>query len=105
MSLTSSPSTEQQAIAIGNNKTALLKRLKVAIPVLNPYLVNRFKSFTYDFPNKRLVSKCGLFALIWQVRERPDLPESYGNQQTSKGTVHCRHLKPNINRPGDYTTV
>lgn len=45
-----------------------------------------------DFKNKRLISKCGKYSLQWQLRDNPDLPESYENQQTTIGIVRCYKL-------------
>lgn len=43
------------------------------------------KNARYDFADKRLIG-CK-FYLQWLVREFPDRPESYDNQQTSVGCV------------------
>ena len=37
----------------------------------------------------RMYSDDGRLALEWRVRMYPNLPESYENQQTSRGTVVC----------------
>lgn len=78
---------EQKALAIGNSKTKLLKRLKESLSVMNPGGQKIFKGYTYDFAGKRLISPCKKYALQWQLRDDPDQPESYHNQQTSVGTT------------------
>jgi hypothetical protein len=41
-------------------------------------------------PSQRFIHKDGKTILQWQVRQWPDEPESYENQQTSLGTVLLR---------------
>lgn len=76
---------EQKALAIGNDKKLLLKRLNEAKACLNNEGKKLFQSCTYDFENKRLVGNGAV--LQWRVRRYPDQPESYENQQTSVGVV------------------
>ena len=78
---------EKQAIAIGNNKGKLKERLAQAKSVLNKTTATLFKDATYDFDNKRLVSKYGNYALQWKIRNNPEEPSSYANQQTNAGVV------------------
>jgi len=77
---------EQEAIALGNNRTLLLKRLKEAKAVLVGPANRLFGRARFDFAGKRLLGANGLY-LQWQVRPKPDEPEGYRNQQTNRGTV------------------
>lgn len=78
---------EKQAIAIGNNKDKLKERFAQAKSVLDKTTATLFKDATYDFDNKRLVSKDGNYALQWKIRDNPEEPSSYTNQQTNAGVV------------------
>lgn len=78
---------EKQAIAIGNNKDKLKERFAQAKSVLDKTTATLFKDATYDFDNKRLVSKDGNYALQWKIRDNPEEPSSYANQQTNAGVV------------------
>lgn len=85
---------EQEAIKVGSSKTKLRKRLMEARSVLLPKFRKQFtKQAEFDFENKMLISDDGKLALIWSVRERPDLPISYENQQTTRGSVGLFNLK------------
>lgn len=53
------------------------------------------KGASFDFDNKRIVSSDGKLALQWMLRDRPDQPESYRNQQTNQGVVRLVKLKEN----------
>jgi len=78
---------EQKAIELGNNEIVLEMRLREAAMVLSntfkPHFIRR--NCIYDFTGKRLISTTGKYQLVWQIREKPDKPESYMNQQTSTG--------------------
>lgn len=78
---------EEQAEEVGYSKPKLRKRLNEARGVLAVEFQKTFKNATFDFKNKRLVSSCKQYALQWSIRERPDDPPSYDNQQTNKGIV------------------
>jgi hypothetical protein len=82
-----SQSNEQLAAAVGASKSLLRKRLNDAKSVLKTFLAREFSKPTFDFANKRLLSNDKKLALVWQIRTRPDQPESYENQQTNRGTV------------------
>lgn len=78
---------ENEAIALSNNRAKLLKRLLDARSVLRPWIAKYFKTYTFDFQNKRLISSSGKSCLQWQLRPDPNKTESYENQQTSRGCV------------------
>lgn len=77
---------EKLALEVGNSRTALRKRLQVARGVLIGHFNRQFGRGRFDFANKHLIGDNGLF-LQWQTRYYPDQPESYRNQQTSRGVV------------------
>jgi len=78
------PTNETKARAIGNNPATLRKRLVESASMLKDRTT--FKAATFDFENKRLVSKDGGYALEWRIRKDPTKPEIYENQQTSVET-------------------
>lgn len=80
-------SLEDKAEAVGANSKSLLKQLNSAKSCLAVQWVKTFKNARFDKENRRLISTCGCYALQWQLRNKPDEPESYENQQTSVGTV------------------
>jgi hypothetical protein len=82
---------EQVAVTVGENRKQLRQRLVEARAVLSDHVREGFGKGKFDFERKQLVGENG-FVLQWLVRERPDEPVSYENQQTSRGTVVC--LKP-----------
>ena len=82
-----SDETREKAEAIGNDKALLKKRLMEAKSVLTAEFRHVFGVTVFDFENKRLVSWDGKYALQWKVRDFPDKPESYNNQQTNTGNV------------------
>jgi len=77
---------EKMANEVGNDKARLKKRLLDAKSCLLDTYRKEFKKYKYDFNKKRLIGSNGYF-LQWQVREYPNNPESYYNQQTSVGVV------------------
>jgi len=77
---------EDLSNAVGRNRIQLKSRLMHARAVLRREYRKYFTSPVFDFEKKRLVGTDG-YALQWRVRERPDQPESYENQQTCIGTV------------------
>ena len=87
---------EQKAIEIGNNKSSLLARLKDAKSVLKSEFSKLFKTYTFDFKNKRLISACGDYCLQWDIRDNPNKPACYENQQTSRGTVSLYRIEKKI---------
>lgn len=82
-------SNEAKARAIGEDRKALRARLLEARAVLKDEYRREFRRYRFDFANKRLVSENGLYSLQWVIRPRPDQPESYRNQQTSRGSVYA----------------
>jgi hypothetical protein len=81
-------SVEQAALAIGNNRQALRKRLQEARSCLTSEVSRLFGKGQFDFANRRLIGANGL-TLQWLVRRHPDQPTSYHNQQTNCGIVVC----------------
>lgn len=90
--VTEMDTNEERALQIGANRIRLKKRLLEARSVLANEFRQRFKKYTFDFENKRLVSSDNKLALQWQLRDRPNEPESYENQQTSVGSVLLRTI-------------
>jgi len=84
--------SEQLAIELGNDEVRLLKRLLDARKVLAVWARPYFKSFYYDFKNKRFIGKDNL-VLQWRIRKNPELPISYENQQTNRGTVSVERIE------------
>jgi hypothetical protein len=77
---------EQQALALASRPAALRKRLQEARSVLTREVSKQFGLGHFDFSRRRLVGENGL-VLQWQKRLYPDQPESYENQQTTRGSV------------------
>lgn len=81
--------SEQLALAVAADRKALLARLRETVSVLRTDRYAKFfqrKDQRFSFEEKRLYGACG-FYLQWRLRPRPELPESYENQQTSIGIV------------------
>lgn len=77
---------EDLAREVGNNRKRLLQRLNEAKSCLvKPYLKG-FGKGVFDFDAKTLTGDNGV-VLLWKLRENPESPESYQNQQTSRGHV------------------
>ena len=83
---------ERKASEIGADKKQLCQRLSQARAVLTGESLKAFGQGQFQFEQKRLVSDDGTWALVWQIREHPDYPVSYGNQQTSIGYVGIRQI-------------
>lgn len=79
-------SNEDLARQFGTNRKQLKTRLNEAKQCLVRELREGFGKGTFDFENKRLIGDNGVI-LQWQLREYPDRPESYHNQQTTRGNV------------------
>lgn len=77
---------EEQALAIAADPRALRKRLQDTRSVLTDHFRRLFGKGRFDFAGRRLIGDNGLI-LQWQVRQKPDAPVSYHNQQTSRGIV------------------
>jgi len=78
---------EQKAMAIRNSRPALRALFKETLSCLYPEDRRAFKGARLDFDKARLVSADGCLFLQWRLRNNPDEPESYRNQQTSRGSV------------------
>lgn len=78
-------SDEARARLVGDDPEALLWRLKDCVSCLSKGTRTKLAHAKFDFENKRLVGD-GV-ALQWKLRERPDDPVSYRNQQTNIGIV------------------
>ncbi len=76
--------SEEKARRLGNDRKALLKRLREAVRTLarNPGPVAKW---SYDFNAKTLTSPDGEVTVQWVLRRDPGSPEDYDNQQTSVG--------------------
>lgn len=85
--------SETLAIALSNDSDKLLARLRETVRVLNDRYVTQFrrKDQRYSFAEKRLYGING-FYLQWRLRDRPDEPETYENQQTSVGSVYLENV-------------
>ena len=77
---------ETKAIELSNDKKRLFKRFKDAISVMHHVYRAKFKNGHMDFDKKQYIGNDG-FYLQWKIREYPDKPISYDNQQTNNGIV------------------
>jgi ElaB/YqjD/DUF883 family membrane-anchored ribosome-binding protein len=84
------PTLEEQAIAYGSNSKRVEDRLrKAARLLLTDYRKGLdTKQARYDAQTRMLISADDRYALAWQLRNRPDQPIGYLNQQTSVGVVN-----------------
>ncbi len=71
---------EVAAIALGNDKKALHKRLKDGARVLTGQATSKW---TFNFATKTLTN--GAITVQWAVRREADKPIDYDNQQTTIG--------------------
>lgn len=83
--------SEQKAIELSQDKARLKKRLMESKACLKPEYKKHFSGAQFDFKGKRLVGEDG-YVLQWTVRDYPELPISYENQQTSAGSVGLEHI-------------
>ena len=94
-----SSSAERDALTLAADKKELRKRLQEARSALTPELSKRFGKGRFDFAGRRLVGDNGLL-LEWRTRCHPAKPESYENQQTTRGCVVCLEettaLRPDV---------
>ena len=84
--------SEQMALDLARDSQQLRRRLLDTKSVLVDAIRAKFTYNRFDIANRRLLSDDGTLCLQWQLRECPDLPESYDNQQTNIGTVILRRL-------------
>ena len=81
-----------KAIASFNTKTKLRKRINEYISCLdNKEDKENFRKGELQFDKRRLISKDSKFVLQWKIRENPNLPVSYENQQTSIGKIQFEY--------------
>lgn len=80
--------SQEKAIELASDRKQLLARMRETISVMHPRYAKFFqrKHQRFDFNAKRLNGLDGWY-LQWQLRDKPDAPESYENQQTSVGIV------------------
>lgn len=83
---------ELESLDLAASKKRLKQRLNEAIPLLDRKLRAYFTAPTFDFENRCLVSDCGNWKLQWKLRNNPNLPESYTNQQTNRGVVEFQKI-------------
>ena len=89
---------EGAALKLAANRTALRQRLQEARSCLCREIAKEFGKGRFDFAGRRLIGGNGL-VLQWQTRMDPDRPETYVNQQTSRGCVVCvTKLSRNVKR-------
>lgn len=84
---------ETQAKFVGDSPKLLKKMLLESKETLDKEIRKKFAKPKFDFDNKRLVSEDGTIALEWRVRLKPNSPESYKNQQTSRGITVLVSIK------------
>ena len=75
---------EEAALKLAANRIALRQRLQEARSCLCREVAKEFGKGRFDFTGRRLIGGNGL-VLQWQTRMDPDRPETYVNQQTSRG--------------------
>ncbi len=78
---------ELAAEELASDPGRLKKRLNDARVVLRRDFKKLFRPGRFVEAEKALYSENGEYKLQWQLREFPEQPESYENQQTSRGTV------------------
>lgn len=86
------PTPEEKAIAYGNDSNLVQERLRSAARLLltkyRKVLAN--PNARFDAQNRMLISADDNYALVWSLRNHPDKPIGYLNQQTSVGVVTLR---------------
>lgn len=89
---------EEKARHIGDTPELLEEALRDMVEVLREDLRKAFKGARFEFSGKRLVAKNGSDALIWSMRQYPDKPIAYRNQQSSLGRVTHALLGGSLDR-------
>lgn len=83
---------EDAALQMASNR----KQLKAYLTEIKLLLVRElregFGKGAFDFENRRLIGDNGII-LQWKLRQHPDQPESYPNQQTRRGYVAVQTQK------------
>lgn len=93
------PMTEPEKLAVklalelADSEPRLLARLHESRDTLTDGALKSFGQGVFQLGCRRLVSDDGTWALAWQLRERPDEPIAYDNQQTTVGYVCTYGLK------------
>jgi len=82
------PRLYKDAAEIGNNRAALLRRLKDARSVLKTEYRDRFKTYIYDFDRKCMIGAG--YILQW-----------VNDGRTNRGTVYCAILEKNFFAEGN----
>ena len=82
---------EAKAWLMATNRKALEKRLRAARAVLTLVARRDFGRGRFDFDERTLTGDNGMM-LEWGVRDIPDKPVAYLNQQTTEGTVSYRFI-------------
>ncbi|MGB3203581.1 MAG: hypothetical protein WBB28_01195 [Crinalium sp.] len=86
---------EKEAWAIASDRKLLRQRFKETISIMYSQDAKRFRTgWKLDFKAKTLISADGGLTLEWRLREDPNKPESYHNQQTSRGVVLLFNNRP-----------
>jgi hypothetical protein len=93
----STNANERAALELAADRKCLHQRLTEAKAVMTNQYRRLFGKGRFDFANRRLIGENNL-VLQWLPRMRPDLPESYTNQQTNRGVVVVclKNLKDSI---------
>ena len=85
-------SNEKKAMAVGNDKDLLLKRLNGAKSIFIGYIKKQFENAKFDFENKKLVGDNGYY-LQWKLRKNPNIPtHRRNNDQSSVGFVELLRI-------------
>jgi hypothetical protein len=79
-----------RAVIVGNDRVLLKARLLEARSCLVPEF--RKLSYRFDSGGKRLIIG-DRYVLQWRIREYPESPESYRNQQTNIGVCLLNVLR------------
>ena len=94
---------ESWAILIGEIPGLLEKRLQAEFNVLGDSMREQFLHGSMQLEKRRLVSRDGILALVWKLREFPDQPIGRNNPQTPQGLVEMKRLVPELAlRKGRY---
>lgn len=84
---------EVLALESVSTRDKLRKRLLETKQLLLEENKRIFSKNKIDFDRKCMISDEGQYELCWQLREFPQEPISYRNQQTSVGTVFFRRKR------------
>lgn len=88
MILTEEATREKAALKFGKDASKVERRLWQAAALLLPTYRRAFGHEARFHANRRmLISSCQRYGLVWQVRNKPDQPIGYENQQLREGIV------------------